>query len=98
MAKTTYRSTSPYANTPQTSWYLNRFVRRTIPVDITDQEVEITGKYHLRPDLMSYDLYGTPDFWWVFMERNIDSIRDPVFDFTKGKKIWVPTAGRVKNI
>lgn len=98
MSKVTYKSSSPYVDTTQTSWYLNRFVRRPVPPDITDTQMEITGKYHLRPDLMSNDLYGTTDYWWVFAERNIDLIRDPIYDFTKGKSIWVPTISRVKSI
>jgi hypothetical protein len=98
MSKVSYKQESPYVNTQQSTWYLKLYQRRYVFPDITDEYMEITNKYHLRPDLMSYDLYGTTDYWWVLMERNIDIIRDPIFDFTKGKKIWVPSVNRIKNI
>jgi len=40
-----------------------------------------------RPDLVSYRVYGTPDFWWRIMEYN--NIKD-VFDFKVGLSITLP--------
>jgi len=98
MSIVTYNATSPYSKTSQSSWYLGNFVRRPIVPDITDTYVQISQKYHLRPDLFSYDTYGTTNYWWVFMERNIDIIRDPLYDFTKGTYIWIPTLKRLGTV
>jgi hypothetical protein len=47
----------------------------------------ITPKYEYRPDLLSYDFYGTTDFWWKIMEMN--NIID-IFDFKSGLTIRLP--------
>jgi len=28
--------------------------------------------------------------WWVFTQRNLDVIQDPIFDFRAGVEIYVP--------
>jgi len=40
-----------------------------------------------RPDLVSYKVYGVPDFWWRIMEYN--NIKD-VFDFKAGRNLVLP--------
>lgn len=40
-----------------------------------------------RPDLVSYQFYGTTMFWWQIMELN--NIKD-VWDFKSGLSIMVP--------
>lgn len=40
-----------------------------------------------RPDLVSYKVYGTPDFWWRIMEQN--NIKD-VYDFKAGRNLILP--------
>jgi len=52
--------------------------------------LHIQPQYTYRPDLLSYDLYGTSKLWWVFAVRNIDTIKDPVFDFVAGTTIRLP--------
>lgn len=48
----------------------------------------IVGPGHeYRPDLVSYDEYGLPDFWWKIMEAN--GIKD-IFDFKSGTNIRLP--------
>ena len=42
-----------------------------------------------RPDLVSQEAYGTPDFWWKILEAN--KIKD-VFEFKAGKTIRIPDA------
>jgi hypothetical protein len=39
--------------------------------------------------LLAYDLYGTPNLWWVFMQRNLDVIQDPILDFVPGTQIYL---------
>ena len=52
--------------------------------------------YQYKPDKLSYDLYNTPVYYWVFMVRNIDLIRDPIWDLKSGMVIMVPTLARLQ--
>jgi hypothetical protein len=61
-----------------------------VPADDDDYLYEVEAQYNFRPDLLSYDLYGTPKLWWVFAQRNLDILKDPVFDFKSGVKIFLP--------
>lgn len=76
--------------------YLDFNIMRTFRPDVSDREFEITQKYHLRPDLLSNDLYGTPYLSHIFSLRNPDILGDPINDFTAGTMIMVPTAQRVR--
>lgn len=98
MTKAKYKKTSPYYTTPQASWYMGNLNLRHVNPDVTDTIVTIENKYHERPDLLSYDLYGTADYWWVFMVRNPNLIKDPIFDQTQGKTIYVPTMSRLTTL
>ena len=91
MSVITYPQSSPYGLTPQSSWYIGRYVHRDILPASDDVKTAISSKYHLRPDKMAFDLYGSPVYWWVFMVRNMDAIRDPIWDHTAGKIIMVPS-------
>ena len=81
----------PYAKTKTNSaGYLD--ILNIIPVPAEDNDVvyEITSAYHHRPDLLAHDLYGKKELWWVFAQRNIDVIKDPIYDFTAGTQIYLP--------
>lgn len=91
-----YTTESPYAATPQENWHIGRFKMRDVPPSGDDSYIIIDAKYNNRPDLLSYDLYGNPLYWWVFMVRNMDTIRDPIWDFTTGKEIVVPSNKHLK--
>jgi hypothetical protein len=88
MAK--YASYSLYYSTPQTKTYLDIWAPRIIPADPDDYTYMIQPQYTYRPDLLAYDLYGTSRLWWVFMQRNIDVIFDPIYDFRAGVVIQLP--------
>ncbi len=47
----------------------------------------VTKGVEYRPDLVSYDIYGTPDLWWKILEAN--NIKD-IYDFKAGKTIILP--------
>ena len=47
----------------------------------------ITKGSEYRPDLVSFDEYGTIDFWWKIMEVN--GIKD-ILDFAAGRNIRLP--------
>jgi len=86
-----YKSSSPYSTTGLFDGkFLDILDYRTIPPQADDVYKQITATYHRRPDLMSYDLYGTVEFWWVFILRNRDILVDPVWDFTEDKFIYIP--------
>jgi alpha-L-fucosidase len=95
MAK--YSSTSPYFNTTENKISLDFLNPRTITADQDDISYTIDRIYAYRPDLLAYDLYGTPRLWWVFAQRNPDVIEDPIYDFTIGKTIQLPKMSNLKN-
>ena len=43
-----------------------------------------------RPDLLSYQQYGTSRLWWVIALANADVIRDPIWDLKSGMKLYIP--------
>lgn len=98
MSKVNYPSTSPYAITPQTSWNIGLYNHRAIPADKADRQILIGLKYNLRPDRLAFDLYGSSDYWWVFMVRNMNIIRDPIWDFQAGVTIFVPSAAHLRSV
>lgn len=87
------RTLSPYASTQVTSsGYLDILVPRPIPAANNDVLFEITAPYRNRPDLLAYDMYGSKDLWWIFAQRNPDVIKDSIYDFIPGTKIYLPQA------
>jgi len=98
MAHVNYPTSSPYYLTPQNSWRIGYYVDRPIPADSTDTVFTVTPKYQYRPDKLSYDIYGYPVYYWVFMQRNIDIIRDPIYDMIVGITIYIPTYTRLQNL
>ena len=93
-----YASTSAYFETPVLQQqYLGVMVNRPIPKLIDDLTLIINETYNLRPDLLAYDLYGTPRLWWVFAQRNPDQIEDPIYDFKPGVTIQLPKANNISS-
>jgi hypothetical protein len=68
---------------------------RYLHKDPLDMEYVIPQQFNLRPDLVSYEKYGTAKYWWIFSQRNPDIIQDPINDFTAGTTIKIPSK---KNI
>lgn len=94
MAK--YTETSPWYNTKTVnSQYLGVLSIRPVPAENDDILYEIEPQYTYRPDLLAYDLYGSHRLWWVFAQRNMNVIKDPIYDFVAGTKIYLPKG---KNI
>ena len=54
-----------------------------------DKFATITPGTEYRPDLVSQQIYGSPDFWWKIMEVN--GIKD-IIDFKVGRTIRIPDA------
>ena len=98
MTKLAYPNNSPYSATPQASWYLGRCVWRAIPPDAGDTLFTLLGRHQNRPDTLSYDLYNTPAYWWVFCVRNPFLRADPIWAFQAGQQIWVPSAAYLNRV
>lgn len=87
---TDYSKLSPWSKTPQNSLYLELMEMIPVPAESDDHLYVLEAQYKNRPDLLSYDLYGTPKLWWVFVQRNMDVIKDPIYDFVPGVSIYLP--------
>ena len=85
-----YSNTSPYFGTTEFSDSLDILNPRTLTAELDDQRYKIERTYAYRPDLLAYDLYGTPRLWWVFAQRNPNEIEDPIYDFKPGVTIQLP--------
>jgi len=92
-----YSSVSPWSNTLQNQLYLETLVIKPVPAEADDFYYQIESHYTYRPDLLSYDLYGTPKLWWVFVQRNMNVLRDPIFDFVAGQKIFIPKKSNIQK-
>ena len=93
----TYSPTSPYFKTSEVGNYLDVLNPRTITAEGDDQIYTIERTYAYRPDLLAFDLYGTPRLWWVFVQRNPDQIEDPIYDFKPGVTIQLPKPSNVSR-
>jgi len=92
-----YPKTSPWNTTKMIIGpYMDILNIRPIPADSDDFLYEIEPQYTYRPDLLAYDLYGTSKLWWVFTQRNMDIIKDPIFDMVPGTKIFIPKSSKLK--
>lgn len=97
MAKTLYSATSPYYDTGTNNNYLDIMVNRSFPKKPDDRVFTINQIYHLRPDLLAYDLYGSSELWWVFAQRNPNTLKNPLEDFVKGVQIFLPQLTTLKE-
>lgn len=98
MPRITYPSDSPYATTQQSNTFIGRYRHRRIAPKSDDVEYTIPKQYEHRPDLLAYELYGTPSLWWIFSSRNIGVIRHSIWDFTEGTVIFIPSNNQLRTI
>lgn len=93
-----YDATSPYYATQYSQFFLDTMVNRPIPQQSDDLQFTINQTYQNRPDLLSYDLYGTPSLWWVFYQRNPNTLTKPPVDFKAGTRIYLPKEATLKSV
>lgn len=93
-----YTQRSLYYSTPQNSFALGYYVARPIALDNTDQWIKLAKRHTNKPTVLSYDLYGTPAYWWIFNILNPDVIKDPIRDFQEDVVIRVPTLQRLQQV
>ena len=87
----TYGNSSAYAKTKfKNNQFLDILTIRPVPENFDDVRYEIEPQYAYRPDLLAYDLYGDRNLWWIFAQRNMDIIKDPVYDMEPGVEIFIP--------
>jgi len=85
-----YTQQTAFADTQISDYYLDLMVNRPIPKIEDDAVFEITQTYQYRPDLLAYDLYNNSELWWVFAQRNPDTLKNPLLDFAIGTQIFLP--------
>ena len=92
-----YSRSSPWANTRQNNLYLELMEVRSIPSDPDDFRYIIEVQYRHRPDLLAYDVYEDERLWWVFAKRNMNVIKDPIYDFEPGIAIFLPKKSNLEQ-
>ena len=85
-----YLKTSPFFSSRQNKINLEVLNYRDIPHEVNDHSYVIAKEFAYRPDLLAYDLYGDQNLWWVFQNRNPDTLVDGIFDFKEGTTIRLP--------
>ena len=93
-----YSSASPYYETSTTQFYLDVMVDRPIPKETDDNLFEITQVYQYRPDLLAFDLYDDSELWWIFYQRNPNTLIAPPWDFAVGVEIYIPKITTIRSV
>ena len=92
-----YDATSPYYETGYSQFFLEVMVNRPIPKENDDISFTINTTYQYRPDLLAFDLYGNAGLWWVFYQRNPNTLQAPPMDFKVGTLIYLPKMTTLKT-
>jgi hypothetical protein len=94
----TYQSTSPYFLTGYSQFFLDVMINRPIPKEPDDITFLINQTYQYRPDLLAFDLYETPTLWWVFYQRNPNTLTKPPLDFVIDTLIYLPKISTLRTV
>jgi len=94
----TYDSVSPYYLTNYSQFFLDVMVNRPIPKENDDQLFKINTTYQYRPDLLAFDLYDNSNLWWVFYQRNPNTLTKPPLDFQADTLIYLPKITTLRNV
>lgn len=86
---------SLYKNTEYDSFYKSYYEPIGIEYSDSDYYIIISDDYNYKPGKMALALYGDAQLEWIFAYFNRDIISNPIFDFTSGKIIRVPTKERL---
>lgn len=93
----TYTRYSPYYKTRQNNLYLELLKIRPVPAESSDFQYIIQAQYKNRPDLLAYDVYGNSKLWWVIVQRNLEVLKDPIYDFEPGVVIYLPKKSNLEK-
>lgn len=94
----TYDSTSPYFLTGYSQFFLDVMTNRPIPQQSDDRLFQINMTYQYRPDLLAFDLYDNSNLWWVFYQRNPNTLQKPPLDFRADTLIYLPKITTLRNV
>jgi hypothetical protein len=94
----TYNATSPYFATGYSQFFLDTMVNRPIPSQSDDLPFTINQTYQYRPDLLAFDLYDNAGLWWVFYQRNPNTLTKPPLDFVIDTFIYVPKLSTLRSV
>ena len=93
-----YDASSPYYQTEYSQFFLDVMINRPIPKQDDDILFKINLTYQYRPDLLAYDLYDNSRLWWVFYQRNPNTLQTPPVDFTVGTVIYLPKISTLRTV
>ena len=85
---------SRYANSTVVYYGPNKLLtyttykRTVIPPSSKDRYTVVSPGSEYRPDIMSQNAYGTPDYWWKILEAN--GLKD-IYEFKAGLNIRIPS-------
>ena len=99
MADTTGKN--QYSNTPIADFYLDLAVLPTAAQILANRKPDdlvVAPKYQYRMDLLSYDLYGTSNYWWIIAMINRNQIQDPIRDLKSGMTIQVLSKADINGL
>ena len=94
----TYNATSPSYATGYSQFFLDTMVNRPIPSQSDDLPFTINQTYQYRPDLLAFDLYDSAGLWWVFYQRNPNTLTKPPLDFVIDTFIYVPKMSTLRTV
>ena len=94
----TYNATSPYYTTGYSQFFLDVMINRPIPSQSDDLPFTINQTYQYRPDLLAFDLYDNAGLWWVFYQRNPNTLTKPPLDFVIDTFIYVPKMSTLRTV
>jgi len=75
--------------------HLGWWERYPMAFSVTDVTYVINSRYHLRPDLLAYDIYGTSQLQTLVLQYN--NILDISTEFITGCTIRLPSKERVTS-
>jgi len=95
-----------YSRTPITDFYLdlakfpsvNELARRISSQKTTLVSHTVTPRQQYRPDLLSYDLYGSSTLWWSIVLLNRNILKDPIRDLIAGTRLTVIPSSSISGI
>ena len=93
-----YDSTSPYYLTQYSQFFLDVMTNRPIPKLNDDILWLVNSTYQYRPDLLAHDLYDNANLWWVFYQRNPNTLTAPPLDFKAGIQLYLPKLSTLQSV
>jgi hypothetical protein len=82
----------------ETATGLQNYTILKLPIVVPETEfdffIEVDSTNEFRPDIMSFQVYGTPDFGWAIMEiNNLRSFKD----LTLRNRLRIPPLDRIQT-